>query len=1136
MTSHFLASRRFMPLFITQFLGAFNDNLFKNAFVILVTYQLATHDSTASALLVNMAFALITLPSLLFSSLAGSFADKFDRTRIVHIVKLSEIALAFLGGLGLFLNNVPLMLITLFGLGTHSTFFGPIKYALLPQHLKHDELIAGNGYIEAGTFLAILSGTIIGGLLILTAAGPLWTSLIMMSLACCGYIASRKIPASPAPVPDLSIDLNLWRSTRDMMTHSQKRREEFLPMLGISWFWFMGATYLAQLSPLAKDYLYANENVVTLFLVAFSVGIAFGSILCGRLIKGMVRATPIPFATLGMTVFALDIYFVLQSLQPVSDGTLLSAGAFLQETWGQRLLIDFFALALCGGFYIVPLYALLQTKAAPGHGARTIAANNIYNALFMVGAAFFAIILIKLGTDIPTLFLIVGLLNTAVFIYILRLLPFSLVSALFKFLYRVEIRGLENWEKAGKRVLIIANHTAYLDAAICTTFLPEQVIFAVNSFTAKLWWVKPFLKMVTTYPMDPTNPMATKTLIDELKRDKKIMIFPEGRLTMTGGLMKIYEGAGLIADKSGATILPIRIDGPQYSPFSKLKGKVRIRLFPKIILTILPPRPFTLAEDSSGRQRRVEAGTTLYDQMSEMMFESESLAATLLQNLWAARRTHGGKHIIAEDTKRLPVTYDTLLSHIFVLMGAIKKRIGKEEKNIGIFLPNMVATASTFFAVQALARIPVMLNFTAGQTAIQRACETAELRTLITSREFLELSKQMDLVPLWQSMKLHIIYLEDIAEHLHPLEKAIGLITSKVQALAFWQCRHVQPDEAAVILFTSGSEGTPKGVVLSHKNILANRYQLASRIDFGPQDIVFNCLPMFHSFGLTAGTLLPLLSGMKVFFYPTPLHYRIIPELIYDTSATILFGTDTFLSAYARAADNYDFYSLRYIFAGAEKCKEETKRLWLDKFGLRILEGYGVTEAAPVLAVNTPMYNKANSVGRLMPGLQTRLETIPGIDHGQKLVVKGPNIMLGYIKHDAPGLLQPLTDGWYDTGDLVTMDDNGFVSITGRLKRFAKIAGEMISLTAVETAIYTVWPESHHAVISVPDPRKGEMIILLTTHANADLAALPAHFQRVGLTELSLPRRLWITHQIPILGTGKTDYVKATSLFLEQDV
>lgn len=701
-----------------------------------------------------------------------------------------------------------------------------------------------------------------------------------------------------------------------------------------------------------------------------------------------------------------------------------------------------------------------------------------------------------------------------------------LLKGIFRTLYKVEVKGLENYKKAGDRVLIVCNHLSFLDATLVALFLPEKPMFAVNTHIAKRWYFKPFLALVKAFPLDPTNPMATKGIINKIRKNAKCVIFPEGRITVTGSLMKIYEGPGMIADKAGAKILPIRIDGAQYTPFSRIKGKVRIRIFPKITLTMLEPRQFTVVENIKGRARRHAAGVKLYDLMSEMLFDSSDYKKTLFESIIDQAHIHGRKHIIAEDAMRKPINYGDLITRSFILGGKIIKNT-KRGEYVGVMLPNMVSSIVTFFALQAKARIPAMLNFSTGAKNLISACKTAEIKTVYTSKQFVTTGKLDELVEAIEKEGINIIYLEDIAKKISLSNKLTGLVASYMPSIFYKKTSY---EDAAVILFTSGSEGVPKGVVLSHKNIQANRYQLASRVDFGPTDIVFNALPIFHSFGLTGGTLLPILSGIRTFFYPSPLHYRIVPELVYDTNATIMFGTDTFLSGYARFANAYDFYSIRYVFAGAEKLKEETRKLWAEKYGVRIFEGYGATETSPALSTNTPMHNKPGTVGRLLPGISYKLEDVPGIEEGGKLIVSGENIMKGYLLNDDPGKLAPPVNGNYDTGDIVSLDNDGYITIKGRAKRFAKIAGEMVSLTAVETYLAQLWQDNQHAVVTIPDAKKGEALVLVTDKQDADRSDISFYAKQNGIGELSVPKNIKIVDKVPLLGTGKTDYVGVKQL------
>jgi acyl-[acyl-carrier-protein]-phospholipid O-acyltransferase / long-chain-fatty-acid--[acyl-carrier-protein] ligase len=699
-----------------------------------------------------------------------------------------------------------------------------------------------------------------------------------------------------------------------------------------------------------------------------------------------------------------------------------------------------------------------------------------------------------------------------------------LLQHVLRLAYGVRVTGLEHYEQAGKRVLIVANHTSFLDAALLAVFLPDRLTFAINTEISKRWWIKPLLKIVDAFPLDPTNPYSLKSLIRYIEQDKRAAIFPEGRITVTGSLMKIYPGPGLVADKSGAMVLPVRIDGAQYTPFSRLRGRIRLRWFPPITLTIMPPRRLEIPGDVRGRERRRVAGKLLADLMTEMMFATSNYRRTLFGALLDARRVHGGGHVIVEDVERVPLTYNQLIVRALLLGGLIAADT-QRGKAVGVMLPNAIGAVATLFGLQARGRVAAMLNYTLGAKSLVAACQAAEIRRVYTSERFVVAAKLEHLVDKLREVTT-VVYLEELRERVTPWLKIKAAVASRFASLHYARMR-VRPEETALVLFTSGSEGTPKGVALSHANVLANREQVAARIDFSSQDVILNALPLFHSFGQTAGTFLPLLSGMRTFFYPSPLHYRIVPEVAYDVNATIMFGTNTFLAGYARFAHPYDFYSVRYVFAGAEKLKDETRRIWTDKFGVQVFEGYGTTETSPVLATNTPIDSRAGTVGRFLPGIEHALDPVPGVEGG-RLSVKGPNVMLGYLKHDQPGVIQPPSTergaGWYDTGDIVTIDAEGFITIQGRAKRFAKIGGEMVSLTAVEELATRAWPESQHACISLPDFQKGEQLILVTTRADAQRAELSARAKADGMSEINVPKRILPVAAIPLLGSGKTDY------------
>ncbi|MGZ8218128.1 AMP-binding protein [Methylomagnum sp.] len=706
----------------------------------------------------------------------------------------------------------------------------------------------------------------------------------------------------------------------------------------------------------------------------------------------------------------------------------------------------------------------------------------------------------------------------------------SIIRWLLARLFRVKLNGVDNYHAAGQRVLIVANHTSYLDPILLWAFLPDDVTFAINTHIAQQWWVQPALKLARVFPMDPMQPMSIKALTHYLKEDRKAAIFPEGRITVTGSLMKVYDGAGLIAEKSGAVVLPIRIDGAQYTPVSRLKGVVRLRWFPPITINILPAHSFAHPAASSAHERRHLDGMKLTDLMSDMVFETGNHRQTLFAALLDARKVHGGGHVLLEDVQRQPLSYNSLIARSLILGRKLAAHTARSE-NVGLLLPNMNGTVAAIFGLQVQGRVPAMLNFSAGVRNLVSACRTAEIKTVITARRFVENAKLESAVEALAAQG-RVLYLEDIAAEIGRLDKfrAMG---AALTADVWYRRDEKQAHDPAVILFTSGSEGEPKGVVLSHGNLLANREQLAARLDLNAQDTILNALPIFHAFGLTGGTLLPLLYGMRTFLYPSPLHYRVIPELAYELNATVLFGTNTFLAGYAKHAHPYDFYSVRYVFAGAEKLRDDTRKLWMDKFGLRVLEGYGATETSPILAANTPMFYREGTVGRFMPGIQWRLEDVPGVAEGGRLHVAGPNVMLGYLRPERPGQLEPPVScfgpGWYDTGDIVRVDGEGYVAIQGRAKRFAKIGGEMVSLGVIEELAAQLWPGHIHAAVTVPDEKKGERIILTTQYKDAGRAAFSKYAQAQGHGELYQPKDIRYLKDLPLLATGKVDYPALTA-------
>ncbi|MDR2990940.1 MAG: bifunctional acyl-ACP--phospholipid O-acyltransferase/long-chain-fatty-acid--ACP ligase [Burkholderiaceae bacterium] len=724
-----------------------------------------------------------------------------------------------------------------------------------------------------------------------------------------------------------------------------------------------------------------------------------------------------------------------------------------------------------------------------------------------------------------------ALLSTPKIKTVSRVLFGSLLRGLARLAFRVRVLGLEQALRAGgktapdgQRLLVIANHESFLDGILLCLFLPiKNPVFVVHTEVIQrpLWrWAIGL--MVDYLAVDSGNPMAMKQVIRLIEAGRPMVIFPEGRITLTGSLMKVYDGPAFVAAKTGATLLPVRLDGTSRSYFSRLHQRPR-QLFPRVTLTVLPTTTLPIPQAPTAQSRHRKAGEAMRRLMQEMALARPG-PATLYGALCDAVELYGRNRPVLEDIKQVEYTYQDLLK-MALMLGRVVGHMTEPGEHVGLLLPNLAPTVGLFLGLTAFRRVPAMLNYTAGVDGMQAACTAAQIRTLVTSRAFVEQAKLADKVAALQGIE-RLVYLEDLREQITLIDKLW---------LVCWGLRFprrvevkASAEDPAVVLFTSGSEGQPKGVVLSHRAILANIGQVRAVIDISPDDRLLNVLPIFHSFGLTAGTLLPLLIGASLFLYPSPLHYRVIPELAYDRGCTVLLGTSTFLGNYARFAHPYDFYRLRYVVAGAEKVTPAVREQWFEKFGIRILEGYGATETAPVIAVNTPMAYRSGTVGQFLPGLQYRLQAVPGIEQGGLLHVHGPNVMSGYLKVDQPGVLQtPASDvgvGWYATGDIVDVDEDGFVRIVGRVKRFAKVAGEMVSLEAVEKLAQTTAPNTLHAASSQPDASKGEALVLFTTAAALDRIALQETARRLGLPELAVPRKIVHVSELPLLGTGKTDY------------
>jgi len=1139
MIKQLLSSRRFAPQFWAQFFSALNDNLLKTGLGFILAFGAAAGAASANVsankgALVTLATAVFIFPYFILSGLGGELADRYVKSMVASRLKFAEIFAACFAAAGFFLHaagflwtSVILLFVALFLFGIIAALYGPVKYALLPDQLAIGELATGNALVEGATFMAILIGTVAGGQFVAGSTHTGWVALAIVGLAVLCWAFASRIPATAPSAPNLSITVNPWTSTTRLLKSLYAEKRLWDGMVIVSWFWLVGAIVLSLLPVLVNDIVGGTEGVATLCLIVFTIGVAAGSLLAARLSHVRPNLALVPIGAIVMGIVGIDLAWAIGT---ITSGHNISPFDFAASITGLRMLFDFALLAFGGGLFVVPSFAAVQAWAAPSERARVIAAGNVLQAAFIVAGSLFVALLQKAGLYISWIFFGLGVASFGALWFVMSKWGKEGVrdfgALLFRALFRTEVRGLENLPPVGTRMLIAPNHVSLIDGPLLHAVLPIDASFAVDTGIAKAWWAKPFLKVVRHYTMDPTKPLAARDLIKLVAAAEPVVIFPEGRITVSGSLMKVYDGTAMIVDKADAVVVPVRIEGAQRSILSYLKnGEIKRCWFPKVTISILPPVKLSVDPALKGKQRRNAAGAALQDIMIEAMVKNAMLDHTLFEALGHAYRDRDTGKVIIEDALGTKLTYRKLIAGAQVL-GAKLENGTTIGENVGVLLPNSAGVAVVFMALQSIGRVPAMLNFSAGPVNVLAAMKAAQVKTVLTSKAFIEKGK-LDKLVAAISGEARIVYLEDIAASVRPLDKIRGFaagITPRVVRSA---------NDPAVVLFTSGSEGTPKGVVLSHRNILANAAQALARVDANANDMVFNVLPVFHSFGLTGGMMMPLLTGIPIFMYPSPLHYRLVPELIYQTGATILFGTDTFLAGYARSAHAYDFRTLRLVIAGAEPVKERTRQVFMERYGIRILEGYGVTETAPVLAMNTPMANRPGTVGRLSPMMEYRLDPVPGIDEGGRLSVRGPNVMLGYLRAENPGVLEPPTDGWYDTGDIVSIDSAGFITIKGRAKRFAKIAGEMVSLSAVEAMASALWPQAVSAAVSIPDQRKGERIVLLTTQKGADRSTLQQQAKTTGASELAVPSTIHVIDKVPLLGTGKTDYVAATALARE---
>jgi acyl-[acyl-carrier-protein]-phospholipid O-acyltransferase / long-chain-fatty-acid--[acyl-carrier-protein] ligase len=680
-------------------------------------------------------------------------------------------------------------------------------------------------------------------------------------------------------------------------------------------------------------------------------------------------------------------------------------------------------------------------------------------------------------------------------------------------------------------ILLLPNHVSWWDWLFIGVCLENDWKFVTSSTTAGLSWLhRRIMINRRTFPVDMNSPYAVRHMAEYLRRGGRLVLFPEGRISTTGSLMKLFDGTGFLIWKTGAKVVTAYLRGADRLPLSRNPN--RKQWFPRVTVNFSDILSPPVCQNCSVTQARARLTDWLRDQMVKQRFETEMALgpSTLPDAILRTARLWPGA-VAVQDVSLQELSYRRVFMAADALAAVLRQRLDPAAGRVGILLPNANGFPVVLLSLWSLNKVPAILNYTAGPSIVAACARLAGLRQVLTSKVFVQRAR-LELAPL-TAEGVQLVFLEDLRQQVTTANRLKALLK---QVARVRPGGDHQPTDTAVVLFTSGSEGDPKGVELSHLNLLANIRQMLSVIDLMDTDRFFNALPLFHCFGLVIGLFLPLVAGSYVLLYVSPLHYRVIPSAFYNLNCTVLFGTNTLLAAYARKAHPYDFRTLRYAFAGAEKLQESTTTEWFRKFGVRVLEGYGATECSPVLSVNIPMHPRYGSTGQFLPGVEFKLEPVEGIEPGPaagsnqrvgRLYVRGPNIMRGYLNPEANSRFQAMA-GWYDTGDIVRVDEEGMVHMLGRLKRFAKISGEMVSLTAVEDALSGAFPQYGLkfaiAVIARPDEAKGEKLVAFTTEPRLTLQDIREAVRARGLSNLCVPRELKFLPDLPRLGSGKLNH------------
>ena len=1118
----------FWSLIATQFQGAFNDNGLKFFVIFLI---LGTNPSDSQKdLLVFYVGNLFAVPFLLFSMAGGYLADRFSKRTVAIGTKIFEI-FAMLFAIYAFLNgSTNMAFAVIFLASTQAAFFGPAKYGLLPEVLPDELLSWGNGILELTTFVAIIAGAVAGPLLAQRFHGrELYAGLIFAACTLIGLTTSFTISRVPAADPSRKFRFNIFGDLIKQVQIVRPDRTLHLAVVGNTYFWFLGALLQFVIVFYGREVLHIDETHGGYLQAALAIGIGIGSYAAGLLSAGKIEYGLIPLGAIGMSVFAFAI--------SIHGLTFLQVVALLA------------ALGFSGGFFIVPINALIQHRPAEDKKGSVIAFANFLSFVGVIGAsAIYSGFTHYLHVGLQSFFIWTAVLSLAATAYVLWLLPDSLLRLLLWMLthtlYRLDVAGRERVPARGG-ALLVPNHVSMADAVLLLAALDRPVRFLMFKGSYDHPLVKPFAKILGVIPI--SSDQGPREMIHSLRRATQaledgelVCIFPEGQMTRIGQMMPFRRGMERIIKGVDVPIIPVNLDGVWGSIFSFSGGRFLWK-FPRrlpypVRVTFGTPLPAT-SSALQARQAVQDLGAEAFEHRKHQM---QPLPRTFLYTM----RRHPFRFAMA-DGQTPKLTFFAVLARTLVLARRLRKTWQGQEM-VGVLLPPSIPAALVNFAAMLMGKVPVNLNYTASNETLESCAKQCNLKTVITAHAFLE---RVHVQP-----PAEAIFLEDLAEKPRFTERlgaalAFFFPAQSVQKYAGAE-RTTQLEDIATIIFSSGSTGDPKGVVLTHYNVAANVEQLNQVFLLHSNDRIMGILPFFHSFGFTGTLCLPAATGIGVVFHPNPLDSRVIGALVNKYAVTMLLATPTFLNAYTRRCEPEQFGSLRFVMAGAEKLPDRISQAFEDRFGIRPLEGYGCTECSPAVTVNTIDFRAASfrqvgakrgSIGHPLPGMTVKIidpesQQPLGVNQPGLLLVRGPNVMQGYLNQPEK-TAAVLQDGWYNTGDIAMLDEDGFLRVTDRLSRFSKIGGEMVPHIKVEDKLHELAhaTEQVFVVTAVPDERKGERLMVLHTLPEDKLKEALELLLKCDLPALWRPRpdQFLRVEKLPYLGTGKLDLRKARELAQE---